>query len=295
MSTSINKYMYIMIHPYFHDKIRIKYSKTEDVQEIEEIRHPLVRECLRTAGVHKGIEIASIADVPAGTGLGSSSSFTVCLLHALYAYKGKFVTKEELAKEACRIEIDVLQKPMGKQDQYASSCGNLNSIQFNADGSVFIDPVIIDAKTKMRLENNLLLFYVGNERNASQILAAQIKNMDKKDKLDLVQEQVKLAKSLEQALQKGNLKEVGILMNEGWIHKKQLVHNISNPFLENIYSKALDAGASGGKLLGAGGGGFFLFYCEPEYQDSVRKRLKLKELDFKFDNEGSKIIFFEQQ
>ncbi len=283
-----------MIHPYFHDKIRIKYSKTEDVQEIEEIRHPLVRECLRIVGVHKGIEIASIADVPAGTGLGSSSSFTVCLLHALYTFKGKFVTKEELARDACNIEIDVLHKPIGKQDQYASSCGNLNYIQFNADGSVYIDPVIIDAEIKNRLENNLIMFYVGNERDANQILAAQKINMDNKEKLDLVKEQVKLAKSMKQTLQKGNLENVGTLLHEGWSLKKKLVSNISNQFFDEIYGKALDAGASGGKLLGAGGGGFFLFFCEPEHQDNVKKMLKLKELDFKFDNEGSKIIFFEQ-
>lgn len=283
-----------MIHPYFHDKIRIKYSKTEDVQEIEEIRHPLVRECLQIVGIHKGIEIASIADVPAGTGLGSSSSFTVCLLHALYAYKGKFVTKEELAKEACSIEIDILRKPIGKQDQYAASCGNLNSIQFNADGSVYLDPVIIDAEIKNRLEKNLIMFYVGNERNANQILTAQKANMDNKEKLDLIKEQVKLAKSMKQTLQKGNLEDVGTLLHEGWTHKKKLVHNITNPILEDIYNKALDAGALGGKLLGAGGGGFFLFFCKPEHQDNVKKMLKLKELDFKFDNEGSKIIFFEQ-
>jgi D-glycero-alpha-D-manno-heptose-7-phosphate kinase len=282
-----------MIHPYFHDKIRIKYSKTEDVQEIEEIRHPLVRECLRIVGVHKGIEIASIADVPAGTGLGSSSSFTVCLLHALYTFKGKFVTKEELAEEACSIEIDVLHKPIGKQDQFASSCGNLNYIQFNADESVYIDPVIIDAEIKNRLEKNLIMFYVGNERNASQILAAQKESMGKKEKLEIVIEQVKLAESLIQSLQKGNLEDVGLILHEGWSLKKKLVSNSSNQFFDEIYGKALDAGASGGKLLGAGGGGFFLFFCEPEHQDNVKKMLKLKELDFKFDNEGSKIIFFE--
>jgi D-glycero-alpha-D-manno-heptose-7-phosphate kinase len=285
--------MYIMIHPYFHDKIRIKYSKTEDVQEIEEIRHPLVRECLRISGIHKGIEIASIADVPAGTGLGSSSSFTVCLLHALYAYKGKFVTKEKLAQEACCIEMDVLKKPIGKQDQYASSCGNLNFIQFNADGSVFVDPIIMNAEVKNRLEKNLMMFYVGNDRNANLILESQVKNMGRKEILDLVQEQVKLAQSVKQTLQKGKLDDVGVLLHEGWTHKKKLADNISNPFLDAIYSRALDAGVSGGKLLGAGGGGFFLFFCEPKYQDNVKKKLELRELDFKFDSEGSKIIFFE--
>ena len=282
-----------MIHPYFHDKIRIKYSKTEDVQEIDEIQHPLVRECLRITGIDKGIEIASIADIPAGTGLGSSSSFTVGLLHALYAYKGKFASKEELAKEACRIEIDVLHKPIGKQDQYASSFGNLNYIQFNADGSVFIDPIVFNGKLRALLEENLLMFYVGNDRDANWILEKQKNLMEKADKRDIVKKIVDLAKDLKTSLQNENLEDMGKILFEGWSLKKKLVSQISNPYLDGIYTTALEAGASGGKLLGAGGGGFFLFYCKPEFQDRVRKRLKLKELDFTFESEGSKIIFFE--
>lgn len=283
-----------MIHPYFHDKIRIKYSRTEDVNEIDEIQHPLVRECLKVLGIKKGIEITSIADVPAGTGLGSSSSFTVCLLHALYAYKGKFVTKEKLAKDACRIEIEVLNEPIGKQDQYAASYGGLNYIQFNSDETVRVEPIICKPEVKEHLERNLLMFYVGNERKASQILTEQKKNINQKEKLEIITKLVKLAKSMKESLQIGNLNDFGEILHQGWVLKKKMAKNISNPVLDEYYEKALKAGIIGGKLLGAGGGGFFLFYCKQRYQEDVRKALNLKELNFKFDNEGSKIIYIGQ-
>ena len=286
--------MYIMIHPYFHDKIRIKYSRTEDVNEIDEIQHPLVRECLKVVGIQKGIEITSIADVPAGTGLGSSSSFTVCLLHALYAYKGKFVTKEKLAKDACIIEIEVLNEPIGKQDQYAASYGGLNYIQFNSDETVCVEPIICKPEVKEHLERNLLMFYVGNERKASQILTEQKKNINQKEKLEIITKLVKLAKSMKESLQIGNLNDFGEILHQGWVLKKKMARNISNPVLDEYYEKALNAGVIGGKLLGAGGGGFFLFYCKQRYQEDVRKVLNLKELNFKFDNEGSKIIYIGQ-
>lgn len=283
-----------MIHPYFHDKIRIKYSRTEDVNEIDEIQHPLVRECLKVVGIQKGIEITSIADVPAGTGLGSSSSFTVCLLHALYAYKEKFVTKEKLAKDACRIEIEVLNEPIGKQDQYAASYGGLNYIQFNSDETVCVEPIICKPEVKEHLERNLLMFYVGNERKASQILTEQKKNINQKEKLEIITKLVKLAKSMKESLQIGNLNDFGEILHQGWVLKKKMARNISNPVLDEYYEKALKAGIIGGKLLGAGGGGFFLFYCKQRYQEDVRKALNLKELNFKFDNEGSKIIYIGQ-
>ena len=283
-----------MIHPYFHDKIRIKYSRTEDVNEIDEIQHPLVRECLKVVGIQKGIEITSIADVPAGTGLGSSSSFTVCLLHALYVYKGKFVTKEKLAKDACRIEIEVLNEPIGKQDQYAASYGGLNYIQFNSDETVCVEPIICKPEVKELLERNLLMFYVGNERKASQILAEQKKNINQKEKLEIITKLVKLAKSMKESLQIGNLNDFGEILHQGWVLKKKMARNISNPVLDEYYEEALKAGIIGGKLLGAGGGGFFLFYCKQRYQEDVRKALNLRELNFKFDNEGSKIIYIGQ-
>ena len=283
-----------MIHPYFHDKIRIKYSRTEDVNEIDDIQHPLVRECLKVVGIQKGIEITSIADVPAGTGLGSSSSFTVCLLHALYAYKGKFVTKEKLATDACRIEIEVLNEPIGKQDQYAASYGGLNYIQFNSDETVCVEPIICKPEVKEHLEKHLLMFYVGNERKASQILTEQKKNINQKEKLEIITKLVKLAKSMKESLQIGNLNDFGEILHQGWVLKKKMARNISNQVLDEYYEKALKAGVIGGKLLGAGGGGFFLFYCKQRYQEDVRKALNLKELNFKFDNEGSKIIYIDQ-
>jgi D-glycero-alpha-D-manno-heptose-7-phosphate kinase len=285
--------MYIMIHPYFHDKIRIKYSKTEDVHEIHEIQHPLVRECLKIVGIERGIEIASIADVPAGTGLGSSSSFTVCLLHALYAYKGLRATKDKLARDACRIEIEILKKPIGKQDQYTASFGGLNYIRFNSDGTVSVDPASCEPDAKERLRKNLLMFYVGNERESSQILLEQKKNFEQDEKKEIMRKMVELAKLAKDSLETGQIENLGEILHEGWCCKKKMADNISSPELDNYYEKALHAGARGGKLLGAGGGGFFLFYCEQKYHNDVRNALQLRELDFGFDNEGSKIIYLD--
>lgn len=291
VSTAIDKYMHIMIHPYFHDKIRIKYSKTEDVDNIDELKHPLVRECLRLVGIEKGVEIASIADVPAGTGIGSSSTFTVCLLHALYTHNRKFVTKERLAREACKVEIDILKEPIGKQDQYAASYGGLNYIRFNQDGTVFVEPIVCDPEVKRRLERNLLMFYVGNVRKASQILKEQKENMNREEKYESVRKMVQLVEKMRVSLNTGRIRDIGEALHEGWLLKKELASGISNPALDLYYERALRAGAIGGKLLGAGGGGFLLFYCEPKYQDRVRRSLNLRELKFRFDNEGSKIVY----
>jgi len=181
VSTAIDRYMYIVIHPYFHDKIRVKYSKTEDVETVEEIEHPIVRECLKKVEIGKGIEIASFADVPAGTGLGSSSAFTVGLLNALYACKGKTVSKERLAREACEIEIDILGEPIGKQDQYASAFGNINYIRFNKDESVDVSPILLTEPAKKRLEDNLCMYHVGGERRSGDILHEQKNNISIED------------------------------------------------------------------------------------------------------------------
>ena len=294
LSTSIDKYMYVMIHPYFHDKIRIKYSKTEDVNSIDEIEHPIVRECLRMVGIDKGVEIASIADIPAGSGLGSSSTFAVCLLHALYAYKGKFISKEDLADRACRIEIDILKEPIGKQDQYAASYGNLNYIAFNSDESVFVDPVIAEKNILERLQKRLMMFYLGNERKASDILTEQKKNMIDEVKRKNLSIMVQMAQDMKEALSKNRLNDFGGILHEGWLLKKQLARGISNSRFDGLYDQARRAGAIGGKVLGAGGGGFFLFYCEEKYQNKLRKAIRLRELKFSFDKEGSKIIFIDQ-
>lgn len=291
VSTTINKYMYVMIHPYFHNKIRVKYSRTEDVKCVEDIQHPIVRECLKLVNVEKGVEIASIADVPAGTGIGSSSSFTVGLLHALYAYQGKKIDKETLAQEACRIEIDILKEPIGKQDQYAVGYGGLNYIRFNSDETVSITPVKCRSDLKERLQKNLLMFYVGNERKANSILKKQSESMEQKDKYDRVKKMVSLANEVKCLLNGGEVSNFGELLHKGWLYKKGVASSISNSNIDGCYEKALKVGASGGKILGAGGGGFMLFYCKPEHQDALRKEMKLRELPWKFDDEGSKIIY----
>lgn len=293
LSTAIDKYMYIMIHNYFHNKVRIKYSRTEDVNEINQIQHPLIRECLKIAGVERGVEIASIADVPAGTGVGSSSTFTVCLLHALHTYKREYISKEHLAREACKVEIDILKEPIGKQDQYAASYGGLNHIQFNSDETVFVEPTVCKQKVKEQLERNLMMFYVSHHRKASDILSEQKENMSRNKEFEVVKKMVGLADEMRRCLSGGNLGNFGKLLHEGWLLKKKLASKISNSKLDDYYDKALKAGAVGGKLLGAGGGGFFLFYCEPGNQQKVRSALGLRELKFKFDNEGSKIVYME--
>lgn len=293
VSSTINKFMYIMIHPYFHNKIRIKYSKTEDVTSVNEIRHPLVRECLKLMKTGKGVEIASIANIPAGTGLGSSSAFTVGLLYAISAYKQKIRTKAWLAKTACQIEIERVKEPIGKQDQYAASFGGLNYIRFNPDGTVWVEPIILKPEIKTQVEKNLLMFYVGNERKAGDILSKQRKVMSEKKKYLVVREMVKLAEKTRKVLIQGELDKFGQLLHKGWLLKKTLTRNITNCQINDYYNKALKTGAKGGKILGAGGGGFFLFYCEPKYQDKLRKALRLRELDFKFDCEGTKIVYFD--
>ncbi|MBN1804561.1 MAG: hypothetical protein JW837_04875 [Sedimentisphaerales bacterium] len=294
VSTTINKFMYLMIHPYFHDKIRIKYSRTEDAESINEIRHPLVRECLKLMKIGKGVEIASIADVPAGTGLGSSSAFTVGLLQALSVYKQKIRTKEWLAKTACQIEIEKVGEPIGKQDQYACSLGGLNYIRFNPDKTVLVEPIILKHKIKQKLEANLLMFYVGNERKTSHILSRQKKALKNTQKFMFVSKMVEIAEEIRQTLIRGQLEKFGELLHQGWLLKKRLTEGITNHQLDYYYGKALKAGAIGGKLLGAGGGGFLLFYCEKRYQNQLITALKLRELDFKFDNEGVKVIYFDK-
>jgi len=293
VSTTINKYMYIMLHPYFHNKIRIKYSKLEDVDNIKDIIHPIVREALRLVKLEKGIEIASIADVPAGTGLGSSSSFTVSLLHALYTYRSKYMSKENLAEQACKIEIEILKEPIGKQDQYACSCGGLNYIQFNSDGTVFVEPIACSSSIQRKLMKNLVMFYVSNERKAGDILHEQNRNMENTDKYKMAKKMVEIAEGLRDSLNQGNLKKFGSILHEGWLIKKELAGNISNSHLDEYYEKAIKAGALGGKLLGAGGGGFFLFYCEPKHQNALRKALNLKELKFNFESEGTKLLYYD--
>ena len=290
-SSAVDKYMYITVNKRFDETIRVSYSRTEIVGTVDELEHPIVREALRVAGLTEGLEITSIADLPAGTGMGSSSAFTVGLLNALYAYAGQYAPAERLAWEACRIEIDILGEPIGKQDQYAAAYGGLNHIRFNPDESVFVDPVISARETREELGQHLLLFYTGVTRSASQILKQQKKDTAKKR--EVLARMRDISKEMAKVLQSGRrLMAFGELMHEAWLLKRTVSGGITNPDVDRWYEMAREAGALGGKLLGAGGGGFLLFFVERQNRDRVRERLAdLRELPFRLEPQGSKIIY----
>ncbi|MBI5558944.1 MAG: GHMP kinase [Deltaproteobacteria bacterium] len=292
VSATIKKYMYIVIHPYFHDKIRIKYSKTEDVEDVDSIEHPIVRECLRRVGVETGVEIASFADVSAGTGLGSSSSFTVGLLHALYAYKGKMVSRDRLAGEACEIEIDRLQEPIGKQDQYAAAFGGLNHIRFNRDETVEVTPVLLGTGMKKELESRFRLYYVGGSHNARDILQEQQENIRNRTTTNAcLENMLRQVQDLTEVLAKGEIAAIGSILHDGWLQKKKLSTAISNAAIDILYDQARMCGSSGGKLLGAGGAGFLLL--DHANHDDLAGQMGCKSIPLELDSQGSKVIFFE--
>ncbi len=291
LSTSINRYMYIMIHPYFSEKkTALKYSQNEIVEDIRDIEHSIFRCVLNEMNI-RGVEICTTADVPSGTGLGSSSSFTVGLLHTLYCYQGKYVSKAKLAKEACEIEINKLGNPIGKQDQYASAFGGLNFISFHKDDTVSVEPIIAKTKTLKELQDNLIMFYTGVKHDANKILSEQKRNMRKTVSKSNLFQMCNLANEMKCALEKDELSDFGNLLNEGWIRKRELSGSISNPIIDELYNAALRNGASGGKLLGAGGGGFLLFYCPQEKQEQLQTALGLKSFDFAFEHDGSSIVY----
>ncbi len=291
LSTTINKYMYILVHPHFEHKILLKYSKTELVDTISEVQHPLIRECLRKFNV-SGIDINSIADIPAGTGLASSSCFTVGLLHALYAYTNKYPSKEKLASEACEIEIDILREPIGKQDQYAAAYGGLNFITFFPNGSVGVEPIRLQREKFEELQDSLCLFYLGNNRKAGEILKHQRDRMLAEGKtLESLRRMCGLARNLRDSLQRQNLDDFGAILHEGWVLKQSLSDKISSGEIDQHYKTGIENGATGGKLLGAGGSGFLLFFCKPENQPKLAAALGLRQLKFRFDTFGSKVFY----
>ncbi len=291
LSTSINKYMYISIHPYFDEtKTLLKYSENELITSLSEIRHTISRQVLTDMQIH-GVEISSTADVPGGTGLGSSSTFTVGLLHTLFCYQGKYVSKGKLAALACQVEIEKLGNPIGKQDQYAAAFGGLNFIRFNRDGSVTVEPVLTPVDTYRRLEKNLLMFYTGQTRSANPILAEQKKNIQETAKAQKLQKMCSHAEQMRESLLQGDLTAFGEILHRGWQLKKELAGGISNPAIDELYDLALRHGASGGKLLGAGGGGFLLFYCPEERQEELKKALPLKPFDFLFERDGTSVVY----
>jgi len=296
LSTSIDKFVYITINRRFDAGIRLSYSKTEDVLRREEIEHKIVRTTLQKLGIEGGIEITSIADIPSrGSGLGSSSSFTVGLLHALYAYQGLYRSKPDLGAEACEVEIELCGEPIGKQDQYAAAVGGLNVLTFNPDDSVDVAPVIMPPGVGERLESELLMFYTGIVRSASQILQQQIESVEadvaKRRTLDRM---VALVDILRAELSRGHCDALGDILHENWMMKKSLTAGISTGQIDDYYEAARQAGARGGKLLGAGGGGFLLFTAPRDrHPDIVRRLSALRHVPFSFDRSGTSIAFYQ--
>jgi len=293
ISTAINKYIYITVNKKFDDLIRVSYSSTEVVDSVDKIKHNIIREAIKLVGIENGIEVVYMGDVPlgsAGIGLGSSSSLAVGVLNALYAYKGMHVSAEKLAREACEIEIDILGHPIGKQDQYAAAYGGLNSIQFNLDESVYVDPVICGKETKDEIQKRLLVFYTGIERFSTDILCDQKKEID--NNKNYLKDMVRIAEDMKNALVNKNIDSFGEFLNQGWELKKKLTAKISNTKIDQYYKKAIAEGAIGGKVMGAGGGGFLLFYAHEEKHDNIRRALgELKENKIEFEPQGSKIIY----
>lgn len=291
LTSAIDKYIFVTIKERFDQLLRIGYTRTEMVEAIDEVQHELIREALRKTGVARGVEITTMGDIPsAGSGLGSSSTVVVGALHALYAYLGDSVTAEQLAREACEIEVDILGKPIGLQDQYIAAYGGLRFLEFRTDGRVVGERLQIDARLKRRLNENLLLFFTGVTRQAQSILSEQQRNIS--GRRAVLRAMRQLAHTARVELCAGNLDALGCLLHEGWELKKQLAGGISNSSLDAMYEAARQAGAVGGKITGAGGGGFLLLYCPREKQECVRHALDgLQELPFQFEPDGSKVIF----
>jgi D-glycero-alpha-D-manno-heptose-7-phosphate kinase len=299
ISTSINKYIYVVIKRQLgivEDKYRINWSQVEFKDQIEDIEHPIVREALKLFKIDFPIEITTFSDIPGQTGLGSSSSFTVGLVHALHALRGEMVTKHTLAAEASHIEVDILGRAMGKQDHFAAAYGNLNVFTFNPDESVTVDPVLYRPEIKKSIENNLLLFYLKTKRDASKILITQ--QQETQNKRNNLRELQDLVVPLRNIFSNSNGKELnkfGELLDEAWKIKRELTDKISSDEIDSYYQKAKDSGAIGGKLLGAGGGGFLLLYVENKYQQSVIDALsELFCLPVGFDEGGSRITYYDQ-
>lgn len=295
VSVTINKYIYLSMHPYFYKRgYLLKYMKHEEVSFVDEIKHPIIREVFKDYGI-EGVDFNSSADIPSGTGLGSSSSFTVGLINLCNIYTGRYMSKKEIAEYACHIEIERLKEPIGKQDQYAASFGGLNFITFNSDDTVNVEKIFLNRKNYEELQNNLMMFYTGVSRSASTILSEQKDNIKKDSKkVGYLHKLVSLTYDLKNEFMKGNIDALGEILHVSWQYKKELSNNISNEKIDYYYNKALKNGALGGKLLGAGGGGFLLFYVKEENREKLREALKdLYVLDFKFESLGTTLIYYE--
>jgi D-glycero-alpha-D-manno-heptose-7-phosphate kinase len=295
LSTSIDKYIYIAVNRKFDGRIRVSYARTEEVDSPSQVEHALVREALALTGIDGGIEIVSMADIPSrGSGLGSSSSYTVGLLNALYAYLNRFASKPMLARQACEIEIERCGEPIGKQDQYAAAFGGLNLIRFQPDESVSVDPVICRPDLLATLEASMLVFFTGRTRSASAVLAEQSKAMQGEERRRLVRRMAQLAFELKAELESGAFDAVGAMLDENWRLKSQLASGISDPQIDDWYLTGIRHGALGGKLLGAGNGGFLMFFAPPERHAGIVSALAgLDPVRFRFDRTGAQIVFYQ--
>jgi D-glycero-alpha-D-manno-heptose-7-phosphate kinase len=294
VSTAIDKYVYVTVNRKFDQQIRLSYSQTEEVRSVARVQHPLVREALAKLGIPGGIEITSIADIPSrGTGLGSSSSFTVGLLHALYAFQGQYRSAEQLAHECCQIEIERCGEPIGKQDQYAAAFGGFNFIQFFPDESVSVEPILCRPETLQQLQENILVFYTGITRRASSVLREKQRAIAaEKAKQAMLLRMVALARRLRVEIQNNNLDAFGEIIHENWVLKKSLSHQVSTSRIDGWYEAARKHGALGGKLLGAGSGGFLMFYAPRDRHEAISRALgKLRIVALRFEPQGSRIIF----
>ena len=296
ISAAMNKYVYIVVNSRFEPDIRVSYSKTEIVRTPEEVQHPIVREALKMLDIRGGIEIVSIADLPANTGLGSSGAFTVGLLLALHTFKRERVTPQDLAEEAFKIEVEILKEPIGKQDQYIAAFGGITCFEVDKDGRVEVTPLRINSHKISELESDLLLFYTGIKRSASEVLVEQKKAVEDEEtqKTQLMHEVKRIGLDIRAALEAGEVNRFGELMDVHWNAKKKLSGKISSPEIDDWYDSAKANGAIGGKIMGAGGGGFFLFHCGSNgSKGHVREALTAKGLSnlrFNFDFEGSKVL-----
>ncbi len=291
LSSAIDKYIYVTVKERFDNKLRIGYTQTEMVESVDEIQHELIREALRVTDIHSSLEITTMGDIPSeGSGLGSSSTVTVGALHALYTYLGEIISAERLAREACSIEIDKLKKPIGIQDQYIAAYGNLRFFNFLPDGQVKVEKVSLDTESRRALNDRFLLFFTGVSRRADKILKEQKKNI--KDHLTILKEIKQMVYEARTMLARNDFDAFGLLMHESWKLKKALAGQITNSAIDDLYELARRAGAIGGKITGAGGGGFLLLYVPYERQYAVRTALcDLQELPFRLEPDGTKVIF----
>jgi D-glycero-alpha-D-manno-heptose-7-phosphate kinase len=290
---AIDKFVFAIVKERFDEMIYINYSSKETVERVDDIRHDLVREAMRITGVEKGIEITTLADIPSsGSGLGSSSSITVALLHALHTYRHRLVTAEQLAQEACRIEIDILGKPIGRQDQYAAAYGGVNRLHFLPGDIARRSPITIENSRLRKFAATILLYFTGLTRSADDILGQQKQNLRAEEKRGRMQQMVNLVEPFCRAMQAGDIDTCGRLLDENWCLKQQMAQGISNAAIDRMYAAARTAGALGGKISGAGGGGFLMLVVPRERQNHVFEALReFRELPFMIEHSGSKVIF----